>query len=249
MDLRQHDASGGILRRGLLHVQMCYTNCTPPLEGPTVAAANSWNVFGAGPVLSFGSQSRPEVDQYYSLVGNHNAESPFATLSGGIDNAGELTKGDGTLVWAQRPTTSPDVRLTEYTVAYPDPGTVFGMAYDFDIGFDAGDDIGGFDAVRGLVFAYDKSGASGILIRRGGTNAINAVTQYGSKRLAPVSLFAVRNAQRDAGAHMLSGTDDVQFLVSTSPTAQATTYQVYLIRAATVTLLKTLADEIISAKK
>ncbi|MGQ0560583.1 MAG: hypothetical protein ACT443_01765, partial [Gemmatimonadota bacterium] len=203
---------------------------------------------GAGPVVSY-SVGKPAVQLYYSLTGNHADGSPFNLPDASLDGAGQLVfGGSGSLVWAQQDVTSPDVNVTEYVLTPPSARTVFSMAYDLDLGSSAADDQSGYDPARQLVYTYDDDGAAGVVIRRAGSNAIEAVTQYGAKRFAPSTSDRVWTAQRNAGTHLLTGRDDVQFLISTAGVSVTTAFTVYLLRSADVASLKTLADQIIAGK-
>jgi hypothetical protein len=244
MDIRIDSSTATTLRRGRTTVTVSDEGL--PLERILASGiGNEWHFLGGGPILSWGSVQSPAVRQFYQLAGAHERNSPFADAQW-MNASGRryVQTQAGELYWEQKATALENVRVYTFGI---DPGTftaeyVFGFAWDPDIG-GAGNDRSAVDTKRNLVYAYDGSGAVGVMIRSNGTSALATVEQFGVGKTPPVSNLEVFQRQRAGQVKLMTGANDVQFMLSAKPGNGSTTWEVVFIRASTVAQLKSTADD------
>lgn len=203
--------------------------------------SGGWDLFGIGPWV----HSRGEVVRFYDLTGLHEPNSPFADLSWLDQVKGTATDEEGSFVveWSHLESDDPNVRTVEFDVS-PLAGAAyrFGMAVDPDLGDSPADDHGGYDASRKLVYAYDASGALGVLLESSDGRAISGVEQYGARRFAPRSGVEASEVGGADRIDLLDGGDDVQFVLSAGAGSGASTWRLTVLRAASVGELQAMVD-------
>lgn len=255
VELRQSDSSGGVIRRGRLHI----TVCNPPLpscsdQAPVSragvaqaqAAGVAWGLFGGGPWLTWGGSAVPRAVRFYDLLGMHDLVNVF-TSTNWLDSTGfqqAVSSAPWDLHWQRHQLALLDVLAFDFsttgsqTIPY-----VFGLALDPDLGANAADDAAGFDARRGLTYVYDDNGAVGYLLRNpGGSDALVGVQQFGVARHPPVSMAETWSAQRFSGVRLLPGRSDVQLVLSAAERTDAGAWTLLILRASNVTELRARAD-------
>jgi hypothetical protein len=251
--LRAEKTTASPLGRGRIDVVVCHSSL-PGCEQEMVAMAGNghpaelssaaqdkWGMFGAGPWLA----SEEVLVRFYDLTGLHEPGSPFAD-TGWLDaRGGETTDHTGRwrVRWSQVLATDPGVRIVDLEVEPQGSGEYrFGFALDPDLGASPADDRAGFDADRGLAYAYDGMAALGLLLHGQGRDALRAVEQYGTRNWAPRTELEARAVLKTDRVRLLEGTDDVQFVLSGGTAEGTSRWRLVLIRAGSVRELMARAD-------
>lgn len=254
--LRQDSSTAGVLRRGRLSITVCNPSngCQLPVVASPPASssptANIWNVFGAGPWLSWGSAASPRAVRLYDLWGMHDVPSSFADAGWVTDTGGAVSDAAGAwaVQWINRAQVSPNARVFQFAATGPlGVPMVFGMAVDPDIGANAADDVSGFDSTRGMVYATDANGAVGFLLRDSAQSVLYGVQQFSRGNPAPVMRADIWSSQRISGVHLIPGPRDVQFTVSTKPETGRVHYWFVVVRGTTLGSLQGTADSVVTA--
>src|SRR5690606_40783788 len=86
--------------------------------GPSTAAArpaNTLDLFGGGPIITWGSGTDIAAAQYYELTGAHAVNSGFATTAWLGRSEGREAAGlrDGSIVWAALPDVHTHARIVD----------------------------------------------------------------------------------------------------------------------------------------
>ena len=250
VELLEESRDSATLKRGKLMVHVCGSTYSGCMIEPNVASSpatptsseggsvNPWSIFGGGPILSWGSSTNPRVARLYDLRGNHSPGSAFTVATGLLESSGEdrARLANGSLRWYQKQV--PNAKLVRFIVDPPESGTVFGISLDPDHGEYAWDERTGYDAERGLLYVFDRSGVTGVALRTVGSNALASIRQYGATRFAPGTDAALWDAQRKIGTDILQGEDDVQLIVSAPPISGTTEYELLLITAGSIDELR-----------
>jgi len=250
VDLRQHKYTG-VLRRGRRFIEVCSPDCgdpaPPALRASPADATGGWGLFGAGPWLGWGSPDVGRTLRLYDLWGMHDRQTPFTDAAWFTGPGGTVTDPETgwAVTWTPRDLGITNVRGVDLTVT--DARTrpyVFSMAVDPDLGTNGGDDVGTYDAARGLVLVADAETALGfLLLDAGGRNALASVQEYGVGRWAP-TVSAVAWAAQRAGVHLRGTPGDVQLVLSAGQTDAAGTWTFVVLRGATRDAVRARADEV-----
>jgi len=256
--LRNHVDSTPLKRRRL-NIEVCW-KCSPEIETHVVSAGGlnasmiqrtgeeDWGVFGAGPWISAGSQSSPELVRFYDLTGLHEPGSPFADAGWMGETGGVTTDAAGRwqVDWSQLDALDPNIKGFEFAVT-PLSGAVyeFGMAIDPDLN-NPTDDESGFDNGRGMIYVVDGSDALGfLLLDSNGNSALLKVNQYGAKKFAPGAKDEAWKAQREPNVKLRDGTDDVQLILSTAESSGVQSWSLWMLRGDGVQDIRKLADQVL----
>lgn len=246
---------GSPLGRGRIDVEVCHESipgCGGPPPAEMVAGGgflsvspiggtDEWGLFGLGPWIA----SSDDVSRFYDLTGLHEPGSPFANIGWLDAETGTAvdSRGEFTVEWQRASSQDPDVRIVDFTVRTSGGGAYrFGMAVDPDLGDSPADDRSGYDADRGLVYVFDGSGAVGFQLQSRGANIISAVDQYGARRFAPRLSDDARQVGDASGVRLVSGEDDVQFVISGGAADDTGSWRLIMVRAPTVRLLRRRVD-------
>lgn len=251
--LRAEKTTASPLGRGRIDVVVCHSSL-PGCEQEMVAMAgnghpavlpssaqDAWGMLGAGPWLA----SKEALVRFYDLTGLHEPGSPFADTGWLEARGGETTDHTGRwrVRWRQVLATDPGVRIVDLEVEPQATGEYrFGFAVDPDLGASPADDRAGFDADRGLAYAYDGTAALGLLLHGQGRDALHAVEQYGTRNWAPRTELEARAVLETDRVRLLEGTDDVQFVLSGGTAEGTSRWRLVLIRAGSVRELMARAD-------
>lgn len=232
-----------VCHESLPQCQIVFASISPFSTAPTAnLVLDDPDLFGIGPWI----ESRGTVTRYYDLTGLHEPDSPFASIGWLAEPSGSKRSADGafTVDWTRRDGDTKDVQVIEFAVR-PGSGASyrFGMAVDPDLGASPADDRSGYDANRGMVYAYDGSGAIGFILLGDGGRRIDAVDQYGAHRFAPRVPAEAALAATEDGARLLPQEDDVQFIVSAAETSGNTNWRLAILRAVSIFELRMKADE------
>jgi hypothetical protein len=243
VDLRADSSTSSTLRRAKVTVTVCAANCLElraPASQPTM---NEWGLLGAGPVISTGTAAAPNVRQFYELTGAHDVNSPFAQVGWFEQSVGSAVTPLADMQWQREPISSSDVRAFSFSVTPRNPlaSYVFGFAWDPDLGAPA-DDQSGFDAERNLLYAFDGSGAVGLLLLSNGSPEIVSVEQYGALKSPPSSPQGVFTRQRQQDVNLTTGSSDVQFMLAGKTAAGTRTWRVVFVKGSSVANLKSNVD-------
>lgn len=239
-----------LLKRGRLLINVHTTSGC--LELDVVSSARVDNdavqpgqssVFGAGPVVSWGSANAPNVLKFYDLMGRHDRpkfqDSGWLSIRSGADSANAL----GAITWERTELPIEGVRAIQFSVSPRNQAPyVFGFAVDPDLGRNAADDASGIDTSRGLVYAIDSGRAFGILLLNQRGVGPAAVWQYGASCFSPSDPKRIWLAQRARGRHLISNPGDAQFILSSPGESGSGRYTVVLIEAADLYELRARAD-------
>jgi hypothetical protein len=248
----RNDSTTDALRRRRHNIEVCY-RCSPEFNVASASFSASvqatslsddWGVFGAGPWLSGGLT---EITRYYDLAGHHEPRSPFASIAWLSDEGGTVANKAGiwSTTWSVDNTAGEGIKIVTFRVEPINraAGYRFGFAVDPDVG-DPTDDRSGYDSKRGLVYVTGGSDEKvvGLLLREKNSNALETVRQFGVLNMAPGTDEDARKIQESSGVQLTSDSEDVQLVLSTAEVAGTHEWQVVLLRAATVSELKSLAD-------
>lgn len=254
----RNDSSTNALRRRRHNIEVCY-QCSPEFNiasanfSASVQAASladNWGLFGAGPWLSGGVE---DMARYYDLAGRHEPRSPFASIAWLSDDGGAVADKAGTwsTTWSVDDTAGDGIKIVTFRVDPIDKvaGYRFGFAVDPDVG-DPTDDRSGYDSTRGLVYVTGGSDetAVGLLLWEKNSNAIETVRQFGVLNMAPGTDEDARQIQESPGVQLTSDAEDVQLVLSTAEVAGTHTWQVVILKAASVSELQALADKVEESK-
>lgn len=257
-ELRQQDSTAQLLRRGRKSIVVNNTTGCANLNLASASMSsismpqdkNASSVFGAGPVLSWGSANSVKAVRLYDLMGAHESSTfgnrEWLARDGGAESAISF----GEIQWTKVDLGVNDVTAFRFLVTpFDRQAYVFGFAVDPDLGTDAGDDQTGFDAVRNMTYAVDGEKSFGIILLNSQMAGPSSIWQYGAARFSPSDYSSIWKAQRAAGRSMLAGRGDAQFVIS-SPTQMASgSYIVLLIEGTSLADLRAKADAARSAMK
>ena len=214
---REH-GSFGDFRRGRLDIDVCIgTGCSgcslcaiAPAMGTPAALPGS--TFGAGPVLL----ENDRVHILYDLTGVLSAGSDFHSASWLLSPIGShhetALEGGSKIAWTvlRRDSTATEVRFD--LIAFRDTPT-FGFAWDPDVGADPADDRTGYSAAHRVVYAYDGSGAVGLMIAGDDRAHDLTVRQFGARRQPPARVRDIVETMEN-GSALDTRAGDAQFMVS-----------------------------------
>jgi hypothetical protein len=260
VELRQHRLASGVLRRGRLHIEVCSSpgaQCQANAPVALTAAVNGvyvteTEIFGAGPVISWGPASAREALRLYDLWGMPDRDTPFADAEWVGSTGGKLTDTQigWELEWISRDLGLAGVQTFDFSVSGGGARRyTFGMAVDPDLGANAADDVASYDPSRGLVLVTDPGGSMGFLLRQGRQNGLASAQEYGVGRWAPTTGEAVWGAQRTTVPQLVGTPRDVQLLLSAAETAGNGTWTFAVIRGATPSDIRASADAVLRALK
>jgi hypothetical protein len=243
VELRQQDSTPALLKRGRSPITVCTTGggCLEPLMASSRVVEENDEVFGAGPVISWGNPASRQAASLYDLMGMHAGDA-FRSRDwrNALSGSAALPFG-GQLTWNRRNLSVAEALAFDFNVSLGTQGHVFGFAVDPDIG-EPGDDASGFDESLGLAYAMDGQTVYGMMLVSGSAGPAS-VWQYGAGRFAPTNPAAVWQAQRTNGVSLMPGRNDVQFLVSAAPKTGTAAYTVVMLRASSVDELRTRAAQ------
>lgn len=246
VEMRQELQDSPVLQRGRLSIEVCAA-CGPELFVASMMSGEMSALFGAGPVLTWGSGVSARAISLYDLFGMHEAGSPFATKAW-LARAGEFTAGPFQISWSPVPSSVEGVDLYDFEVTpLQADGYAFGFAVDPDLGSRAADDQAHYDPERRLVYVMDAAEAFGILILDGKTPATIGVQQFGAARLPPGNAAATIAAQR-GGIRLIDTTDDVQFLMSTARRTKGDRFTVAFIQGSDAAQVRARSDDLVESR-
>lgn len=253
----RNDSTTSVLRRRRLNIEVCW-QCSPEYSVTSAGLSASlqassitddWGLYGAGPWLSTGTGEPGAIVRYYDLTGLHEPQSPFASIAWLGEDGGttEDPEGRWAVSWSVDDAVAESVKIATFRIdpTYGAASYRFAFAVDPDVG-DPTDDRSGYDSARGLVYVEGGSDGRvvGLLLREKGANALRTVRQFGVRNRAPRAPAEARQVQESAGIYMTSEAEDVQFVLSTGEMTGTHTWQVVLLRAASVSRLQALADAV-----
>lgn len=253
VDVRADSSTTNVLRRGQARVVITTGNCG---IDPTIAQAiinastdDDWGFFGGGPTISWNSGQRSEMVRFYDLAGGHDPQGPFARASWFHDpSTASVNERNASVEWGKTALAIENTRAFEFSVI---PGMtngpyVFSFAWDPDLGVPE-DDQSGWDNSRSMTYVTSGSTAVGMLLFADANSDVNGVTQYGLAKRPPALANETHAAHRAAGARLLPGPRDVQFIVTSRPRTGPQAWTVIFVRGTTLTDIQQRADEVLDS--
>lgn len=232
-------------RRKTLDIEVC-TDCGPQqrVVGADATTRLPASTFGGGPILV----REARVIRLYDLLGGASQPSAFsdgswlrADMSETSSPGATALAGGGTAAVTPVERSAGAVAVDVDLANFWDP-PIFAFAWDPDVGPSASDDRSGYDADLGLVYAYEETGAVGLVIEKGNSRVGLGVRQYGARRWAPQTDRALRAAVGE-GIDLLDQADDVQFILTALGDHEEGRYRVRVFEADDVAGLRKIAME------